>query len=175
MRIVFPLSSDHLIMLVQYNVLRAFMTNIHMLQLLHIIPPECSMALCVLPASTNPPQSIPEQFHPTVVQRTVPHPSYIDAIPHPVWRDNLILAQGNYDEDDLCDDTCGGLWDGFPDSECQLRGIVAWSTPWHVSGWEISEGFFRKWGWVLKGCGDVLEATNRWRALRGEDPLVVEL
>jgi len=92
-----------------------------------------------------------------------------------VWRDNFILAAGSYDEDELWSDTVGGLFEGFPDSECAKRGVIAWSPPWDVSGWEISEGFWRKWGWLMRGCGDVLEATNKWRELRGEEPLVVEI
>ena len=72
-------------------------------------------------------------------------------------------------------DLLGGLWEGFSDSECERRGLIAWSTPWEISGWEVSEGFLKKWGWSLRGCEGVLEATNRWRALRGEEPLAVKI
>jgi hypothetical protein len=33
----------------------------------------------------------------------------------------------------------------------------------------------KKWGWLLEGCEGVMEATNWWRASRGEEPLVVEI
>jgi Domain of unknown function (DUF3425) len=177
--IIFPLSSDHLITLIQYNVLRACIANLQLLSLLDTIPvQECSSAFRISPAaelSSNGQQIIPPLLQPTLLQSTVEHPSWIDIIPSPAWRDNLIRAVGSFDEDDLCNDTVGGLWDGFPDSECMERGVIAWSPPWDVSGWEISEGFWLKWGWALRGCGEVLEATNRWRMLRGEDALVVEV
>jgi hypothetical protein len=175
-KIVFPLSTDHLITLVQFNVLRACITNRHLLSsILSTIKRtplhECSSAaLHVLPA---PPlvQSIPPSLQPTVLQRTILHEEWIDVIPHPVWRDNLIKATGTFDEDALWSDTIGGLFEGFPASEVEQRGVVAWSPPWDVSGWEVSEGFWRKWRWSFTGCEDVIEATNKWRKLRGEEPL----
>jgi hypothetical protein len=33
----------------------------------------------------------------------------------------------------------------------------------------------RKWGFLLRGCGEIIEVTNRWRAVRDEEPLVVEV
>ncbi|KAL7910110.1 hypothetical protein GGI35DRAFT_447880 [Trichoderma velutinum] len=53
-------------------------------------------------------------------------------------------------------------------------GILSWSDPWDISGWEFTERFFTKWGYLLQGCPDVIDAANKWRTLRGEDPLVVE-
>jgi hypothetical protein len=76
---------------------------------------------------------------------------------------------------ELWSDTIGGLFEGFPASEIEQRGVIAWSPPWDVSGWEVSEGFWRKWAWSFKGCGDALEATNKWRKERGEKPLVFEI
>ena len=175
-KIILPLSSDHLIPLLQYNVLRACLANRKLISC--ILPDplnECSSAaLHVLPAPSIP-QDIPPFLHPTHLQRTVPHEDWIDIVPCPVWRDNIILSSGTFDEDELWSDTIGGLFEGFPNSEIEQRGVVAWSPPWHVSGWEISEGFWRKWGWSLKGCGEALEATNRWRRERREEPLVFEV
>ena len=88
-------------------------------------------------------------------------------------RDNLILMKGSYDHDDLCSDMVGGLFEGF--NECENRGILVWSEPWCAEGWEVTEGFARKWGRLLRGCGELIESTNRWRGLRGEEPLVVEV
>jgi hypothetical protein len=86
----------------------------------------------------------------------------------------LIRATGTFDEDELWADCIGGLFEGFPDDEIERRGIVAWSPPWDLEGWEMSEGFVRKWGWLFvgkEGIGRELEATNRWRLQRGEEPL----
>jgi hypothetical protein len=54
-------------------------------------------------------------------------------------------------------------------------GIVSWSDPWEISGWEFTEKWVSKWAFLLQGCPDVVNAANKWRALRGEDPLVVEV
>lgn len=88
-------------------------------------------------------------------------------------RDNLILNAGKIDEDDLCCDLVGGLYEGF--NEVEQRGIMVWGEPWREDGWEVSEGFVKKWGFMLRGCGELVEATNRWRARRGEAALVVEV
>ncbi|TVY26175.1 hypothetical protein LHYA1_G005365 [Lachnellula hyalina] len=181
-RIVFPLTSDHLITLVQYNVLRAAMTNLRLLSALHTVPSECSQALRIVPVPTTnattfsgPDQPVPPSLEPTPLQRAVTHDKWINILPHAVWRDNCILAAGTYDSNDMRRDFLGGLWEGFPGSEAERRGLIAWSTPWEISGWEVSEGFIEKWGWLLKGCKGVMEATNRWRALRGEEPVVIEI
>jgi hypothetical protein len=72
----------------------------------------------------------------------------VDPIPHPVWRDNVLLALGRFDEDALWADTIGGLFDGFPDAEIERRGVICWASPWDFSGWEISEGVWRSWLWI---------------------------
>ncbi|KLU90355.1 hypothetical protein MAPG_09317 [Magnaporthiopsis poae ATCC 64411] len=56
-------------------------------------------------------------------------------------RDNLIRAAHALDADALCDDLCGGLYEGFDD--CERRGMLVWADPWRVESWEVSEGFCR--------------------------------
>lgn len=121
---------------------------------------------------------IPPCLLPTTLQQTIPHPDWIDLFPSPQGRDELIRGHiaGLFDEDELWDDCIGGLYQGYPDDEMERRGFIAWNPPWDVSGWEMSEGFARKWGVLLFGMsafGEMLEATNRWRARRGEEPIVV--
>lgn len=94
--------------------------------------------------------------------------------PCPEVRDSLIRAAGMIDEDDLWADCIGGLYEGFPDDEIERRGLIAWSPPWDIAGWEMSEGFLRKWGWLFKGLPGPLAATNRWRIERGEEPFVYD-
>lgn len=168
--IIFPLSLDHLIVLVHYNVFRALLTNMSILQLLHSVPAECGNMIHF--TLFDPPSTLPPNLAPTPLQLSTPHPFWIDIIPLGKLRDNMILAEGSYDNDDMCNDIVGGLWDGFND--CESRGLVAWNNPWEISGWEVSEGFFKKWGWLLKGCREAIEATNHWRSIRGDDLLVIE-
>jgi hypothetical protein len=175
-RIIFPLSTDHLITLLQFNVLRACITNRLLIprrkdQCTH----GCSKAAMHVSPVPSYPQEMPDSLYPTLLQRTIPHEEWIDIIPHPRWRDNLLLAIGTFDEVALWSDTIGGLFEGFPDSEVEHRGIIAWSPPWHFSGYEVTEGFLRRWGWSFKGCEDALETTNIWRSKRGEEPLVLEV
>ncbi|GLA76342.1 hypothetical protein AtubIFM55763_007913 [Aspergillus tubingensis] len=73
---------------------------------------------------------------------------------------------GNFDEAALCNDLVD-FYDVTNDETC----LIVWTTPWHPTGWEVSETFLRKWNWVLRGCDDLAKSTNYWRRLRGEEPL----
>ncbi|KAI1757600.1 hypothetical protein F4782DRAFT_479201 [Xylaria castorea] len=170
--IVFPLCSDHLITLMQFNALRALAVNRTLISGILVTPLDCGEELIhVIPYPTRP-ELLPSTLLPTTIQQTVPHGDWIDMFPCPEARDRLIRAVGTFDEDDLWADCIGGLYEGFPDDEVERRGIIAWSPPWDITGWEMSEGFLRKWGWLFKGLPGVLEATNRWRMARCEEPLV---
>lgn len=119
------------------------------------------------------PKEAPVALRATYTQRTVLHDAWIDVLPYPKLRDNIIEGVEGLDEDTLCEDFLGGYSEGK--SEVQSRGMVLWGEPWSADGWEISEGFVRKWGFLMKGCEDLLRSTNRWRAARGEKRLVVEV
>lgn len=137
-----------------------------------VTPLECDEEIIhVIPYPTKP-ELLPPALLPTTLQQTVPHGDWIDMFPCPEGRDRLIRAAGTFDEDELWADCIGGLYEGFPDDEIERRGIIAWSPPWDITGWEMSEGFLKKWGWVLKGLPGTLEATNRWRMERGEEPFI---
>ncbi|KAI0436445.1 hypothetical protein F4803DRAFT_542276 [Xylaria telfairii] len=170
--IVFPLSSDHLITLLQFNALRALAVNRTLISGILTTPLDCDEEVIhVIPYPTKP-ELVPPTLLPTILQQTVPHSDWIDMFPCPEGRDHLIRAAGTFDEDDLWADCVGGLYEGFPDDEVERRGLIAWSPPWDIAGWEMSEGFLRKWGWLFIGVPGALEATNRWRVRRCEDPFV---
>ncbi|KAF5004150.1 hypothetical protein FDECE_9364 [Fusarium decemcellulare] len=174
--VTFPLSSDHLIILLQFNVLRGCLANRELVATLGSTPvAECASAAEHVLAYPSDQGVVPPSLLPTSLQCTIPHEGWLDIIPHPVWRDNVLLALGHFDEDALWSDVMGGLFEGFPESEIEHRGVIAWSPPWDPSGWELSEGFVRKWGWSLRGCEDILEATNKWRQKRGDEPIVYEI
>lgn len=170
--IVFPLCPDHLITLLQFNALRALIVNRSLVSGMLVTPLDCVEEVThVIPYPTKP-ELIPASLLPTTLQQTVPHGDWIDMFPCPEGRDRLIMATGTFDEDDLWADCIGGLFEGFPDDEMERRGLIAWSPPWEITGWEMSEGFLRKWGWLFEGLPGILEATNRRRMERGEEPLV---
>ncbi|KAI2467243.1 hypothetical protein F4781DRAFT_322935 [Annulohypoxylon bovei var. microspora] len=171
-RIIFPLCPDHLITLLQFNALRALAVNRTLISGILVTPLDCEEEIIhVMPYPTKP-ELLPPTLLPTALQQTVPHGDWIDLFPYPEARDRLIRAAGTFDEDELWEDCSGGLYEGFPDDEVERRGIIAWSPPWDITGWEMTAGFLRKWGWVFKGLPGALEATNRWRIERGEEPFV---
>lgn len=171
--IFFPLSADHkLLVLVQLNVLRGMMSNMAMLRLIDRLPIECGMVLYA-EDFPRPPDVLPPSLQETWFQQTTPHDMWLDVIPSPRLRDN-ILSYGDFvSEDDFCVDVMGGLFEGFDDIE--LNGILVWGEPWSETGWEVTQGFVKKWGFLLKGCDALIEATNKYRTARGEDRLVVEI
>jgi len=172
--IFFPLCPDHLITLLQFNALRALAVNRTLISGIIVSPLDCDEdVIHVIPYPTKP-ELLPSTLLPTTLQQTVPHGDWIDLFPCPEGRDRLIQATGTFDEDELWADCIGGLYEGFPDDEVERRGIIAWSPPWDITGWEMSEGFLRKWGWLFKGLQEVLEATNRWRMQRYEEPFVYD-
>ncbi|KAK1762283.1 hypothetical protein QBC33DRAFT_481679 [Phialemonium atrogriseum] len=172
--ILFPLCPDHLITLLQFNALRALAANHILISGILVTPLDCDEEVIhVIPYPTKP-ELLPSTLLPTTLQQSVPHGNWIDLFPCPEGRDRLIRAAGTFDEDELWADCVGGLYEGFPDDEIERRGIIAWWPPWDITGWEMSEGFLRKWGWLFKGLPGPLEATNRWRKERGEEPFVYD-
>ena len=63
-RSTFPLSLDHLIPLIQYNLVRACVTNATILSLLHAVPFHCNGMWDSLPLF-SPPVILPESLAPT--------------------------------------------------------------------------------------------------------------
>lgn len=87
-------------------------------------------------------------------------------------RDNAIMLSEFISNDELCDDLVGCC--GVAEDH-DMKGMLVWSNPWEPSGWEVTEGFVRKWGFLMKGCEELKVSTNNWREFRGEEPLVWEL
>lgn len=198
----FPLSRDHLIHIIELNVYRASLTNIYILGAYSLLcNPACGYAVNnseppLFPwTGYQPSGNIPDSLRPTQLQRSTPHEVWIDILPSARMRDNAIaaVAEGRLRNEDLCADIlrgiCGekkgqgrtvesrsGPGGGGDDDKDEARMIV-WKDPWDPTGWEVTEGFLRKWGFLLRGDGedDMVRATNRWRALRGEDPIIWEV
>ncbi|KAJ4865693.1 hypothetical protein T069G_02223 [Trichoderma breve] len=171
---VFPLSSDHLIPLVQFNAFRGTLTNMTILSVTHLIPPECDIteALHSTPLFTPPPAP-PPSLMPTALQQSVPHDTWVDLLPDATMRDNAIRTMHLFHAEDICGDMLGN-----PQQErntIEMNGVLVWGNPWDASGWEMTEGFLKKWGFLLKGCWEAMAATNHWRAQRGDEPLVFDV
>ncbi len=171
--IFFPLSPDHrLLVLIQLNAFRAMLTNMSIMRLIERLPMECGMVLFAKDFPP-PPDVLPPSLQDTWLQQTTPHDMWVDIFPCPKLRDNILSYGSMVSEDDFCVDVMGGLFEGFNDIE--LNGLLVWGEPWSETGWEVTPGFVKKWGFLLKGCDDLIDATNKYRAARGEDRLIVEL
>lgn len=84
-------------------------------------------------------------------------------------RDNLLLATSIMtaeDEQRLYDDVmeAGG-------GRNEWAGLVVWGEPWDPQNWEISSPLLHKWGWLIRGCPEIIVSTNYWRSRRGEKPI----
>ncbi|PYH90701.1 hypothetical protein BO71DRAFT_333850, partial [Aspergillus ellipticus CBS 707.79] len=172
--------TDLLLGLTRLNFLRALNTNIDVLgytpeNMLHddaksffsMIGPRC-------PGTEDRESVLPVALQPTLIQRTVPHHPWLDLIPVAQMRDNLILMEDVMDDGLLCRDMCGNrvrdgdLRGGAGTGE---TGVIVWRDPWDPEGWEVTETFVRRWGWVVRGCWGLFESTNAWRGRRGEGAL----
>lgn len=108
----------------------------------------------------------PPSLRPTALQRMIPHHPWIDLFPFPKMRDNMLLAESQYDEDALCNNLID-----FCDIPTDETGLVVWGEPWEPAGWEVSESLLKSWGWVIQDCHDIQSSTNVWRRRRGEREL----
>jgi hypothetical protein len=113
--------------------------------------------------------SCPEVLKPTVVQRNIRHHPWIDLFPFPAFRDNFLLAldAGFLDEDELCME----LLDVGAANLDDKPALIVWGDSSDFKGWEVNVPFLKKWGWLLRGCPELIEGTNHWRMVRGEKTL----
>ncbi|KAL4955734.1 hypothetical protein BDW69DRAFT_204227 [Aspergillus filifer] len=61
--------------------------------------------------------------------------------------------------------------DGEVTSAATQASLIVWGEPYSAENWEATPGFIRKWGWALASCQELVDSTNHWRRVRGEDPL----
>ncbi|KIW01484.1 uncharacterized protein PV09_07237 [Verruconis gallopava] len=110
------------------------------------------------------PENYPSPLRPTQLQRTVKHHAWIDLLPAPAMRDSILRRGADFDDEPL-------RFDILDDTEDGRYGLLVWGQSWEPACWEVSEGFARKWFWVVQSCHELLRATNAWRARRGEPEL----
>ncbi|OAL45720.1 hypothetical protein IQ07DRAFT_575369 [Pyrenochaeta sp. DS3sAY3a] len=208
-KFTFPLSTDHLLHLIQYNVFRALVSNKRTLNTLltgwTVKPPSpnsCPLSgpyrddTMVYPLNPN----IPFSLAPTRLQQIHPHSIWINLFPFPCIRDNLIRHEGKFDHWDLLQDLAGELMGAIPDRKLRdspptitlsdsktiwalppaggsdedgvtagRNGLIVWGEPHEMQSWEATPGFLAKWSWAVEGCEDLIESSNRWRRIRGEE------
>ncbi|KAF4998189.1 hypothetical protein FDECE_11866 [Fusarium decemcellulare] len=117
--------------------------------------------------------SFPEHLRPTPLQRAIEHHPWSDLLPIPRLRDNIIngFTSGAFDEDELCEDLLGVVCTSQRDEAF----LIVWGDPTDLYSWEVSVGFLKKWGFLLRGCPELIDSTNRWRLKRGEAKLNIRV
>lgn len=109
--------------------------------------------------------NLPTSLQPTDLQHATPHHPWIDLLPMPALRDNILRQDvDSFDEEELCHAMRGNA----PERNA---GMLVWRDPWDPTGWEVTEEFITSWGWVIVGCADLIHSTNSWRVRRGEKSL----
>jgi hypothetical protein len=113
-------------------------------------------------------EKFPQALRPTKLQFEIVHHPWIDLLPFPEMRDNILRAGNEFEdvEDQLCCDLIG-----YHNRATERTGMIIWGNPWDISQWEVSDGFLKQWGWTIRGSSSIIEATNQWREKRGEEPL----
>ncbi|KAK2049418.1 hypothetical protein LZ31DRAFT_514312 [Colletotrichum somersetense] len=168
--------ADSLLPLVQFNLFRGLMENSKTLGItLSMICDDD----CISPYGSDPAYgtaaggwaaALPSSLRPTRTQLTAAHHPWLDLLPLPRMRDNLIEAGSALDEDELCLDLIGN-----GDAPSGQGGMILWGEPWDPRSWEVTEEFVERWRWLLEGCGELVASSNYWRAKRGERKMRVKL
>lgn len=125
-------------------------------------------------------KTLKPDLRPTKEQITVRHHPFIDIVPFPTLRRNLIKYQDEFDEDEFFHDMLTGLvcWGGAGVGKRDRNlsaGYASTGTPWDVRSWEARDWFIKKYWRLLGGeDGELVRQTEWWRSIRGEDRLNVE-
>ncbi|KAL4917191.1 hypothetical protein BDW62DRAFT_202007 [Aspergillus aurantiobrunneus] len=141
---------------------------------------------------------LPDSLAPTEAQMSCIHATQINVLPFPRMRENLIRRERSFDHAEFVADVVGDLVDttmfrlptadtatttdlvpeytvavhGDDDEVTSDRnGLIVWGEPHRAESWEATPGFLRKWMWRVEGCEELLESSNRWRRVRGEEPM----
>ena len=125
-------------------------------------------------------KTLKPDLRPSSEQITVEHHPYIDILPFPTLRKNLIIQQEEIDRDEFFHDVLTGLvcWGGAgigrKDREAST-GYASTGTPWDVRSWEAKAWFLRKY-WTLLGGedGELVRQSEWWRSMRDDDTLKME-
>ncbi|RBR09766.1 hypothetical protein FVER53590_30472 [Fusarium verticillioides] len=109
--IAFPLPSDQLLHLIQFNVYRAFISIKRTINTISLDPTTCPVfGPCLDDTTRYPPNpNIPSSLAPTALQLSQYHFPWINIMPFARFRDNLIRREGRFDNFELWRDMVGDL------------------------------------------------------------------
>ncbi|KAH6867858.1 hypothetical protein B0T10DRAFT_524088 [Thelonectria olida] len=160
--------ADMLINLIQFNTTRALVMNARLMGVTReFMTAESRSQLSLESVHAAFHNALPPSLTPTNLQLTVSHHPWIDILPFPEIRDNLLRRdESSYNKMELCRDLRG-----FQAVTNNCGGMIVWGDPWDLRAWEVTEAFVLKWPWVIKDSHELLESTRYWRTVRGEPDL----
>lgn len=126
-------------------------------------------------------KTLKPDLRPNKEQITVKHLGFIDILPFPTLRRNMIKHQDEFDKDELFQDMLTGLvcWGGSGIGKRDRNlstGYASTGTPWDARSWEARDWFVKKYWRLLGGeDGELVRQSEWWRSIRGEAPLDVEV
>ncbi|CAG7556412.1 unnamed protein product [Fusarium equiseti] len=176
--------------MVEFNVLRGLLQNKYMVDSLTVpcqIPGPHSQTFISNPAVLRHSTILPVHpecsgsLAPTTLQMSVNHFSWIDSLPCPVMRENIIRHEFEFSHADFVKDLVGSLMnlqifyrppslsrsDAASIDMTAQTGLMIRGEPYLVSSWEMTPGFIRKSGWM--SVASFIEETPRqqsWEQLQ---------
>ena len=149
----------------QYSMFRAYVQNASLMALDFALfaDDESVSPWTIFNPFPEPSAKLPYHLQPTDLQLRTYHHPYLDVIASPLLRDNILIATlSNEQEDQLCIDLHSN------------GSITVWgSQPWSSMGWEVSQDFALRWGWILDA--ETIRSSDFWRMERGDPPLAIQL
>lgn len=114
-------------------------------------------------------------MRPTREQIIYQHAAFIDVLPFPTLRRNVIVGGDAVNLTEFYHDLVDGLvfWGGATDRKIATvegGGDVSTGTPWDSRSWEARPWFLRKY-WALLGGdeGELVRQSEWWRNVRGDN------
>jgi hypothetical protein len=127
------------------------------------------------PSAAPPPlaMSLPDNYHPTALQKAVKHHPVFDLLPWPSVRSKILHVltlpmevRPQRAKGDLASVTMQLIFD----MKDVGGGLRVWgSNPFDEDNWEVGPVFFQQWWWALNS--EIVKRSNQIRTQRGEDVL----
>ena len=126
--------------------------------------------------SQSPPPlaaTLPDNYQPTALQKTVKHHPLLDLLPWPSVRSRILhiltLPQETRPQR-AKGDMPSVMMQLLFDMKDAGGGLRVWgSNPFDEENWEVGPVFFQKWWWALNS--EIVKRSNQIRTQRGEDVL----
>ncbi|KAL1616841.1 hypothetical protein SLS56_011273, partial [Neofusicoccum ribis] len=137
--------ADLLISLVRFNTTRAIVLNARAMGVTTaLMAPESRSLLPTAEGAAFAARAsvlLPPSLQPTPLQLSISHHPWVDVLPLPELRDNLLCRNESiYDKKELCRDL-----GGFQAVSGGCGGMIVWGEPWDPRGWEVTDAFVEKW------------------------------